>query len=253
MAKKKAKEATPPISGRLASWRSPEALARLVPYPRPAYARILGLDLATNCGVAFVDVVPGFTTPVTVFAGQLDLHLGPYETGPLRIVRLKAFLEALRPDLVAYEKVRNVPAMKPGGSMSPTQLLARVASAASLIGALEAAASEWCEVRGIPLAAFTIQAIKQFVTGGGRASKVDVISAVNSRYGTELPTTDIERTGADNIADAIAICAMAVEHYSGGAETRAERLANFGGFVGYGGLSVSSADDSGPVDDAGDR
>lgn len=176
----------------------------------------MGVDLGTNTGVAFTDIVPGQPVAAAVlYAGQWDLSLGPYDSGILRLVRLQQFLSVLRPDLVMYEFVRYTPVA--AGKMSVGALLSRVSTAADLLGALRAILADWCHSRQVPCEGVEIGDVKKSLTGRGNASKADMIRAVNEKYGCNLEEENYETTGADNIADAISLCGIGVERYGEGA------------------------------------
>ena len=183
--------------------------------------RIIGLDLGTNCGVAFVDITYPRVVKYGPFMilGQWDLSVGPYDTGPLRHIRLKHFLSILQPDLIMFEDVKFTGGKdrhKPGGSIQA--IVARVATSIEFIGGLKVTVTTWAEEHGIPAQGEGISAIKKYATGKGRANKVDMINACNKRFGTTFdPETYVEE-GTDNMADAAFVCAMGVDFYSKGFE-----------------------------------
>lgn len=198
--------------------KDPRMYATEVRRPPLMHKRIVGLDLGNNCGVAYCDVVPACpvrTAPIIM--GQWDLSLSNYDSGPLRIVRLQQFLAVLQPDLVLLEDVLYTPAAEGfGPHPSVHAVVARVSTAMELFGALKSGVAAWCELRGIPCQGVSIQHIKQYATGKGNASKVDMIKAANSRLGTDFSTEDYEKTGTDNVVDAAFVCAMGVDQYSEG-------------------------------------
>ena len=180
-------------------------------------ARIVGLDLGTNCGVAFVDYYGPKSLPPTMVLGQWDLSVGPYDTGPLRHIRLKQFLEILRPDLIMFEDVKFTGSQeRHKGNNSIQAIIARVATSIEFIGGLKVTVTTWAEERQLPAHGVGISQIKKFATGSGRANKVDMINACNERFGTTFdPETYVEE-GTDNMADAAFVCAMGIEFYSKG-------------------------------------
>lgn len=184
----------------------------------PPYRRLLGLDLASNCGATFCDIIPG--QPVKsaqLIGGQWDLSVGNHDTNSLRYVRLKQFLAITAPDLVFYEEVKFVGAMPPGmAKTSLTALVARAVSGAQVVHGLSAVLTTWCEERDIPCEAVPIGTLKKYATGKGNANKEDIIRACNEKFGTDFTPEEYESTGADNIADSMFLCAMAAHNYSEG-------------------------------------
>lgn len=217
MAKRKEKPAL--VIGRVCLERDPRVYATTV-QPTPAdRKRCVGLDLGTSTGVVFADFVPGQpVTDVAMLMGQWDLSVGPYDSGILRLVRLKQFLSILDPDLVMYEEVKYDPPqelMKKRG-LGMGGVVARVATAAEFLGSLKATLGVWCEEHNVPAHGLAITEIKKFATGKGNASKVDMITAANARFGTDFPTEDYEKTGVDNICDAAFCCIYGLQAYSEG-------------------------------------
>lgn len=181
--------------------------------------RVLGLDLGTKCGVAFCDFTPG--QPIQgamITMGQWDLSLGPYDSGPLRHIRLKQFLAIVKPDLVMYEEVKYDPpqdVMKSRGH-GMGGVVARVATAAEFLGGLKTTLAVWAEERQIPAHGIAIAAIKKYATDKGNASKEMMIAAANEKFMTNFAAEDYDKTGVDNIVDAAFVCDMGVTLYSEG-------------------------------------
>jgi len=222
-AEPKPKKALSPIPvGKLGMRRDPRLYAAEVSRTPEKHKRIVGLDLGTNCGIAFCDIMPGFAVKTArITMGQWDLSVGPYDTGPLRHVRLRHFLSVLQPDLVHFEDVKyDVPlaALAHIASVEAriAATVARVVPTAEFIGGLKATVASWCEERCIPCQGVAITQIKQYATGRGNASKVEMIEAANRRLGAGLDPEDYERTGTDNIADAAFLCMMGVDLYAEG-------------------------------------
>lgn len=217
--KKKKKRTKPGLGiGRIFLQRGPEAFAARITARQAGTTRIAGLDLGTKCGVAFVDILHSLTAAPLIITGQWDLSLGQYDTGPLRHVRLKHFMQVLAPDVVVYENVKYTPSKEESlgsktGSAGIHAVLARAATAAELIGGLKTTMTVWCEERLVPAHGLSIQEIKQFATGKGNASKVDMIKAVNEKFGFNLDPETYEQTGADNVADAVFCCALGIDLY----------------------------------------
>ncbi len=198
-------------------YRDPQDLAAALTGKHPDRRRVLGVDLGTNCGVAWADIDPKESArSARIVAGQLDLSVGPYDTGPLRHIRLKQFLSVLSPDLIAFEDVKFTPDTKGFAGKPVGMIVARVANASELLGGFKITLCTWAEEHGIPAQGIPIGTIKKHATGKGNANKVQMIEAANERFGVKLNTSDYESTGADNIADAMHICDMAIVAYKDG-------------------------------------
>jgi len=204
---------------KLMSTKDPQAFAKEVSGKAAGYYRALGLDLGNNCGVAWADFKPGQSSKIKLFAGQWILKLlGDYDTGPLRMIRLKQFLSILQPDIIGYEDVRFTPDSQSLQGKPVGVIVARVAKPAELLGAFKVTVTTWAEERGIPAQGYGIGEIKKYATGKGVADKEAMIKAANEAYGVRLNPSDYKSTGADNIADAMHVCAMILEQYSKGFE-----------------------------------
>ena len=181
------------------------------------HKRLLGVDLGTSTGIAYVDFMPG--QPINgaqVVLGQWSLELGKYDSGPLRHIRLQQFLSILAPDIILFENVKyDAPAEsfrgKPIGA-----IVARIVPTAEFLGGLKVTLSTWAAMHDVPCQGLEIAEIKRWLAGKGNASKVEMINACNARFGTSLDPETYESTGADNMADAAAICGMGLEFYSDG-------------------------------------
>jgi hypothetical protein len=205
-----------PVVGKISMIKDPRVYAATVPKCWPPYKRILGLDLGTNMGVSYVDIIPGVPiTSAKIVVGQWDLSIGPYDSGPVRHIRLKQFLAVVAPDLVFFENVKFSP---PAAIMARGvgAVLARVATAAEFLGSLKCTLTTWCEERQIPVEGIAIKEIKRYATGRGNCGKEEMIAAANARFGTTLAVEDYEQTGADNMADSLFVCDMALSRYSEG-------------------------------------
>lgn len=223
MAKKSVQNKKPSlVHGRVCLEKDPRVYAEAVQATRATYKRCVGIDLGTSTGVAFVDFVPGHKIEYSpILMGQWDLHVGQYDSGILRLVRLKQFLSILNPDLVMYEAVKYDPPQdvmkKRGHGMGG--VVARVATAAEFLGALKATLGIWCEEHNVPAHGLAISSIKKFATGKGNASKVDMIVAANAKFNTAFDPETYEKTGVDNICDAAFCCKIGLELYSEGMST----------------------------------
>lgn len=217
VSEKKAKKTLALARGKLSITKDPRFYAESIPAVQLPYKRVLGLDLGTNCGVAFADIVPGRQVkdaPITV--GQWDLSVGSFDSGVLRFIRLKQFLSLVCPSLICYEEVRFTPDAGLMASRNIGAILARAATASELIGGFKTTLVTWAEERNIPIQGVGISEIKRYATGKGVADKPTMIAAANARFGISLDAEGYETAGDDNMADAAWICAMAVDRYSEG-------------------------------------
>lgn len=140
--------------------------------------KIAAFDLGTKVGFAVCD-------GSTRYSGSQNLAAKKHENWAARFERFRNLLDSLGgnfpPDRVVYEEVR---------AHSGTD-------AAHVYGAFMAELHKWCNERGIPLVGVPVGTIKKFATGKGNASKMEVLMAVEKRWGV-LPQDD-------NEADAIAL------------------------------------------------
>lgn len=222
---KKQKAATTALpSGTLRLRKNPATFALEHPVPSGAYVRILGMDLGRSCGIAICDLNKDKTiAEQLIVAGIWDLSIGPYDTGPVRHLRLRQFLAVTQPDLISYENVKYTPAASAfKGRISPAVIVARAATAQEFLGGLKVTLTTWAEGNGVPVQSQDIGSIKKFATGSGVASKLDMIRAANEQFGVQLEASSEEAaksSGDDNVADAIFCCAMGVHYYSEGLRT----------------------------------
>lgn len=178
---------------------------------------IVGLDLGTNCGYCYAIINNSGFQINPWQMGQLDLSAGPYDSGAIRFVRLRHFLAAMKPNLIAYEDVK----FTPSGSdvagktnkFSISRVLARSAKASELIGAFRATTACWAEENNIPCFGIPIGEIKKRATNKGNADKIEIIEACNSMFNTDFDPNSYKTTGVDNIADAAFVCLIACEQY----------------------------------------
>lgn len=198
--------------------RDPAALAeRLQAATRP---RALALDLATSTGYACAEFDPSLPITVdrlmpTLVMGQLDLSAGQYDSGAIRFVKLRQFLDAAKPSIIFYEQIRDTPPMA-GTRAMMAAIVARVYTAAKLAGAFIGTVCCWAEERNIPCVGLEIGQIKKRATGKGNAGKPAMIEACNAMFGTELEVDGFETSGCDNIADAAHILLLGLETYGKG-------------------------------------
>ena len=204
--------------GKLALTKDPRVYAERLPFVQQQHKRVLGLDLASSCGVTFCDIMPGQPVKAApLVGGQWDLSVTNHDTNSIRYVRLKTFLAAVAPDLVFYEEVKFVgSAAVPGMKQNLTALVARAVSGAQVVHGLQAILTTWCEEHDVPCEAVPIGTLKKYATGKGNANKVEMIEACNTKFETEFDPETYEQTGCDNIADSMFLCALAVQNYSEG-------------------------------------
>lgn len=217
---KKSKQ-TPLPRGTLRLRKNPTTFALEHPVPSGDYVRILGMDLGRSCGIAICDLNKDKSIDEQlIVAGIWDLSIGPYDTGPVRHLRLRQFLAVTRPDLISYENVKYTPAASTfKGRLSPAVIVARAATAQEFLGGLKVTLTTWAEGNGVPVQSQDIGSIKKFATGSGVASKLEMIKAANKQFGVRLEESSEEAAksvGDDNVADAIFCCAMGVQYYSEG-------------------------------------
>lgn len=208
---KEPKKRAPPVFGigRLHMCKDPETYATRISAKRAGWTRMAGIDLGTSCGISFADVLHTPQLELQVIMGQWDLSLGPYDSGPLRHVRLKHFLQVLAPDFVCYEEVK----FDPPSGVPVGVAIARVSAAAEFLGGLKTTLAVWCQEHMVPLKGYAITEIKKYATGKGNASKVDMINAINARLGVNFDPETYEQSGADNIADSGFCCLLGVEQH----------------------------------------
>lgn len=208
------------VRGKLAMTRSPVDYSRITRKAGRGCKRLAGLDLASSCGVSFCDFVDG-AEPV-IIGGQWDLSINNFETNSIRYVRLLSFLDTLSPDLVLFEEVKFTGTANPPGMVNTNlqALVARAVTGAQVVQGLSAILGLWGEQHNVPCEAVPIGTLKKYGAGVGNANKEKMIAACNSRFGTELDAATYQQTGADNIADSMFLCAMAVEQYGATTTTR---------------------------------
>lgn len=173
--------------------------------------RCLGLDLGSNCGVAIYDYVHGekiLQERLHLF--QWDLSTQGLESGAARFVRLRSFLNVVRPDAVAYEDVKYSPPKEffINKKFGIPAVLARVATASEVLGGLKVTVATWAQEHDLMSNGYAIATIKKFATGNGRASKEDMIAAANRMLGTAFDQSKYKTDGVDNVCDAAFVLLM---------------------------------------------
>ncbi len=176
--------------------------------------RCLGMDLGSNCGVAIYDYTPGgklLQDKLQLF--QWDLSTQGLESGAARFVRLRGFLNTVKPDAVAYEDVKYSPPKEffVNKKFGIPAVLSRVATASEVLGGMKVTVATWAEEHNIVSTGFAIATIKKFATGDGRASKEQVIAAANKNLGTAFDQAKYKAAGLDNVADAAFVLLMLLQ------------------------------------------
>lgn len=193
-------------------FKFPEDLAEKIKADRLENTKtILGLDLGTSCGYSYCFINKDNISKPRVYAGQLDLSAGPYDSGAIRFVKLRHFLAAIKPDMVAFEDVKYTPPKM--GFQSVGAIIARAATACEWFGALKSTLCTWCEENGVANVGIPIGAIKKRATGRGNANKVDIINACNKEFGFDFDPESYDSSGVDNIADSVYVCSLLIEQY----------------------------------------
>lgn len=183
---------------------------------KPAGAiRCLGLDLGSNCGAALYDYVPGTGNKMLrdkLMLQQWDLSVAGLDSGASRFVRLRGFLNAVKPDAIAFEDVKYTPPKEffVNKKFGIPMIMARTAKAAEVLGGMKVTVATWAEERNLMCAGYGIMTIKKFATGNGKANKEDMIRAANKLLGTAFDESKYKAAGIDNVVDAAFILIMLV-------------------------------------------
>jgi crossover junction endodeoxyribonuclease RuvC len=176
---------TPPVGfGSL----GPSAASAPGPTPRPAPARVLGVDPGlTRCGLGVVDGVPG-RPPSLVATGVVRTSADEDVAARLLAIEqeIERWLTEYRPDTVAVERVFSQHNVR-------TVMGTAQAGAVAIVCAAR---------RGLPVALHTPSEVKAAVTGNGRADK-DQVTAMVMRL---LRMTERPRPADAADALALAIC-----------------------------------------------
>lgn len=177
--------------------------------------RCLGLDLGSNCGAALYDYSPkdgGKLIRDKLHLNQWDLAVNGLDSGASRFVRLRAFLNAVKPDAVAFEDVKYTPPKEffVNKKFGIPMVLARTAKAAEVLGGMKVTVATWAEERNLPCFGYGIMTIKKFATGNGKSNKEDMINAANKLLGTAFDAAKYKTAGIDNVVDAAFVLIMLV-------------------------------------------
>ena len=148
---------------------------------------VLAIDPGTNMGFAYTH-----DNRVSPFCGGVvNLRGGRFEGGGMRFLRLKRWLDEMKPNEVYFEEVR-----RHLGT-----------DAAHIYGGIIATITSWCEEHDIPYQGIPVGTIKKWATGKGNASKEKMVAAAKEKFGYDGED--------DNIADALFIldCALNGESF----------------------------------------
>lgn len=199
-------------------YKDPETFAAKVGKKSDTAMRFLGLDLGSNCGVAVYDHehVPGKKLELVQSRFQLfqwDLSTQGLESGAARFVRLRAFLNLTKPDVIAYEDVKYSPPREffVNKKFGIPAVLSRVATASEVLGGMKVTVATWAEELGLASTGFAIATIKKYATGNGKASKEDMIIAANKSLGAAFDASKYKSTGIDNVVDAAFILLLLIQ------------------------------------------
>lgn len=210
-AKKKVEQSPPPLT--VLRVGTPEHLALGLSQAGEHTKVAVGLDLGTRCGFSYAvcraDGVWDFRPWQT---GYFDLSSGRYESGNIGFLRLRMFLDVLKPVAIFYEDVK----FTPGETLtkfSASRVMARCATSSELLSAFRQTMLLWAEDNRAYSMGYPIQTIKRWATGKGNANKRDMVHACNTRFGTDFGIEDCEQTGADDAADAVFVLSCGLEDY----------------------------------------
>jgi Holliday junction resolvasome RuvABC endonuclease subunit len=201
-------------------YKDPAAFAPKLPAAEAGSIRCLGLDLGSNCGVAIYDLIPGkkmLQDKLQLF--QWDLSCSGLDSGASRFVRLRAFLNTVAPDAIAYEDVKYTPPREffVNKKFGIPAILSRVATASEVLGGMKVTVATWAEEANIPSVGFGVTTIKKFATGNGRANKEDMIRSANKTLNTAFDQTKYKTDGIDNVVDAAFVLMMLLNQVKLGA------------------------------------
>ena len=169
-------------------------------------SRLLALDFGTSLGYAYVDYTEDHVPEKAIasFSGIWDLSSRRHEGAGMRFVRLRRYLEEMKPTMIVYEEVA-----------------ARFKStaAAMMYGGIRSVVTAFCEERKVPYAGIPVGTVKKRATGKGNANKEAMIQAAINFFGADQ--LDVVRAGKgdDDIADALWLCQLGIEDFLPGKDT----------------------------------
>jgi Holliday junction resolvasome RuvABC endonuclease subunit len=200
-------------------YKDPAQFAAKVGKPPAKAIRYLGLDLGSNCGVAVYDYEPGkklLRDRLQLF--QWDLSTQGLESGAMRFVRLRAFLNSTVPDVIGYEDVKYSPPKEffVNKKFGIPAVLSRVATASEVLGGMKVTVATWAQEAELLATGFAISTIKKYATGNGKANKDDMIAAANRNLGAAFDSSKYKSTGVDNVVDAAFIVLLLLQSVQAG-------------------------------------
>lgn len=200
-------------------YKDPETFADKVGKCPAKATRFIGMDLGSNCGVAVYDHVPGeklLQEKLKLF--QWDLSPQGLESGAARFVRLRAFLNVTKPEVIGYEDVKYSPPKEffINKKFGIPAILSRVATASEVLGGMKVTVATWAEENNLISNGFAIATIKKYATGNGKSNKEDMIAAANKIFGNAFDATKYKSTGIDNVVDAAFILLLLLRKIEAG-------------------------------------
>jgi hypothetical protein len=186
-------------------YKDPQEFQKKLPKKPAGVIRLLGLDLGSNCGVAVYDyVAKKQMLKENLHLFQWDLSPQGLESSAARYVRLRGFLNVTDADAIAYEDVKYSPPREffVNKKFGIPAILSRVSTAAEVLGGMKVTVATWAEEANLVSMGFAISTIKKYATGNGKASKDDMIAALNKLLGAAFDATKYKSTGIDNVVDA---------------------------------------------------
>jgi len=207
-------------------YKDPAQFGAKIGKPPAKTIRYLGLDLGSNCGVAVFDFEEGkkvLRDNLQLF--QWDLSTQGLESGAMRFVRLRAFLNATKPDVIGYEDVKYSPPKEffVNKKFGIPAVLSRVATASEVLGGMKVTVATWAQEANLLATGFAISTIKKVATGNGKASKDDMIAAANHIFGAAFDSSKYKSTGIDNVVDAAFVVMILMQTVQAGIANTAVR------------------------------
>jgi Holliday junction resolvasome RuvABC endonuclease subunit len=133
----------------------------------------------------------------------------------MKAVKVQTILDHLQPSVVVIEAPATTPNMADVARLrTVAAIVAKAATAQQLIVSLVCSAALWCQARNIPCHCLAPSALKKYATGVGNSGKQSMIIAANETFALDLPVEDHEKTGVDNVADALWLCKYGVDNFS---------------------------------------
>ena len=160
----------------------------------------LGLDMAPLSGYAYalVDARQAVRPEGRLHrSGPARPKGGDWDTGATIFVRLRTFLEVLRPAVIFYREFPGPPAVTGGRAGAVAITAGRKADDAIRV-ALKETLTDWAERCSVPCRSFDVGGLKRRYTGRGVASKADLVGPATS--GSPWTWTPTAATSRGSIA-----------------------------------------------------